>query len=191
MCPRIYFQTSSYFNVPTSCKSYINSTEHTLDILNCPDMITMREGYLKPNCMTSINVICEVVYEDNPPFSCERTTYPSYIGVTATALANASGAWSLIFLLIKIALRKTHFHYVHDFEYDKSKERYFNRNTGKIHTKSEYLAAEVEKGEAAAMQSAFELSPTDTGTEARQDSGQVVRLDKERSGKEASPVEEA
>lgn len=105
-------------------------------------MQDLQTTFVTNTCGSSFEKVCDAVYTDNPPFSCETTVYPTWLTIIATAFANASGAWSLAFLAIKLILRKTHFHFVHEFEYDRKKERYMNRDYSKIHTKDDYIAGE-------------------------------------------------
>lgn len=109
-------------------------------MLDCPAVASLVTNLVDVQCPASFDTICTASYTDNPPFSCETTTYPSWLTTIGTAFANASGAWSICFIIIKFILRKTHFHFVHDFEYDRKNERYLNRDYEKVHTKDDYIA---------------------------------------------------
>jgi hypothetical protein len=108
----------------------------------------MQQDFINLICPDSLVKVCRVAYTDNPPFSCSKNIYPNWFTIIATAFANASGAWSICFLLIKLFLRFTHPHYIRDFEYDHKKERYNNRNLTKVHTEDGGYVSNVEDGAA-------------------------------------------
>lgn len=129
---RIYYQDNEHFSVPSSCQGYIDTKDNATQLLSCEGVASLYDTFTTTTCEASYSVICEAAFTDNPPFSCEKTTYPSWITNLATAFANGSGVTSIVFIVIKLILRRVYKHYVYDFDYDKKTERYLNKNHEKV-----------------------------------------------------------
>lgn len=86
--------------------------------------------YVSDTCSDSLEAICTSAYTDNPPFSCERVTYPTFVTIIATAFANASGVWSATVIALKLLLKLRYPHGYRDFDYDEERERFIPKNTG-------------------------------------------------------------
>eukprot|EP01039_Chlorochromonas_danica_P003631 gene3631-3976_t len=137
----IYYQDNEHFSVPSSCQGYIDTKDNATELLSCEGVASLYDTFTTTTCEESYSVVCEAAFTNNPPFSCEKTTYPSWITNLATAFANGSGVTSIVFILIKLILRQIYKHYVYDFDYDKKSERYLNKNQEKV------FAKDVEAGQ--------------------------------------------
>jgi hypothetical protein len=84
--------------------------------------------FVSETCSNSLESICTSAYTENPPFSCERITFPSFITNIATAFANTTGAWTFIVIALKILLKFQYPHGFHDFVYDEATETFLPTN---------------------------------------------------------------
>ena len=100
--------------------TYLNRS----DLMQCNDMIAVKNDYVTSTCPDSITKVCTSAYTDNPPFSCSKDTYPTFITTIATAFANASGVWTFVVIFLKIMLKISYPHGFYDYDYDEERERF-------------------------------------------------------------------
>lgn len=113
-----------FFDVPESCVGYISKVHDASRILECPAVKIMQDQFVSSNCSNSFTKVCESEYTDNPPFSCSRDVYPNFLTVIGTAIADSSGAWSVIVMIMQLILKVFYPHGTIDFDFDESVNRF-------------------------------------------------------------------
>ncbi|RYH29345.1 hypothetical protein EON65_08780 [archaeon] len=142
----MYYQSNQFFSVPINCQESISNPSAVDSLVACPSMATIYNAFVSSVCEDSFEKVCKAAYTDNPPFSCSKTVYPTWITCLATAFANASGVLAVTFVIIKVLLRQIQYHYVHEFEYDRKKERYHDLDHRRIHASLDEYIAGLEEG---------------------------------------------
>lgn len=125
---RIFYQKNSYLSIPIPCRGYVSNSNESESLLSCPELATMKSNFTSINCKNSFTTVCTNEYTDNPPFSCSRDIYPTFITTIATAMANASGAWSVVVIAIQLLLKLRWPHGTVEFDYDESTNRFVPLN---------------------------------------------------------------
>jgi hypothetical protein len=94
-------------------------------------MKAIKTSFISDSCSASLDTVCAQEYTENPPYSCVRDIYPTFLTCIATALANASGAWSLLVIALCLGLKIFWPHGSLAFDYDESVNRFLPLNPGK------------------------------------------------------------
>jgi hypothetical protein len=87
-------------------------------------MKAIKTSFISDSCSASLDTVCTKEYTENPPYSCVRNIYPTFLTCLATALANASGAWSLLVIVLCMGLKIFWPHGSLAFDYDESVNRF-------------------------------------------------------------------
>lgn len=123
----MYFQSNSFIDIPSSCRGAVNSSVYAEELFDCEDLQTLRQKYITSYCEVSYDKVCTSEYTDNPPFSCSKVSYPTFITTIATAFANASGVWTFVVIFLKLMLKIHYPHGYSDYDYDEERERFIPR----------------------------------------------------------------